>query len=1471
MIFDSAFYRRHGRWSRGLAVVLLAALLAAWLANEWLASERLELRREDIDRQLRLTAGQLVQQTAGSAAMGAVSLLGFGEPVLKDVVRGRLRPDAPEVLSQLSIARARFGAQSAYVIDGRGIVVAHQTPGARATGLDVSARPYFRQVLSGHANVYAAVGLATGERSLYYAAPIYTGSQPGGPIIGAVAFEMPLQPLEEAMALAGRPTLLLSPEGVVFLSSRPEWLYAVTPPLTQARIDAIHHLRQFGSHFGNGVASALPFDPQARTVVVDGRPSIVAQTSVEWGDPGGPWQLVALEDTGALVPWAERLRLGALASAVVFVIGLLVLDIVRGRARMAETLERFRVLGTALEAAPVAVVVTDVEGRIDWVNPQFERNTGYTLAEVRGSKPSIVASGQTPTETYHDMWTTLLRGQPWRGHFVNRRRDSSIYHDQVSLSPVIDDKGRRLGYVSLHEDVTEALAAERAMREANERLEIAQVAGHIGVFDADLVSRAVVRSPQLSRLFGYQDAPLEGGVAAWLRHVHPEDRERAAACMREAAADPAAGGFTDTWRAVRLDGEVRWFLTSARIFRDAQGAARRAVGVIIDIHAQKQLEERLAEQLDFQKVLMDTVPVPLFYKDTAGRYLGFNRAYEDTFGVRGADLVGRTVQDLPYLPPALRDRLHRDADRALRSGGVEQSEQCMVFADGLEHDVMYWVHGFRRGDGSPGGVIGTVVDISDQKRAQAGLRQAKELAEEAARLKANFLANMSHEIRTPMNAIIGMSHLALRTALDPRQRDYVTKIRQAGEHLLGLINDILDLSKIEAGKLAVERAPFELERLLGGVADVVAHKAVAKGLELVCDVAPAVPANLVGDALRLGQILINYANNAVKFTDSGEVAIAVRLEEDGGDTVRVRFEVRDTGIGIAAAQMERLFQSFQQADTSTTRRYGGTGLGLAISKSLAELMGGEVGVESLPGQGSVFHVTVPLGRGAPARELLPRPDLRGLPILVVDDNRHAAGVLAEMLAAMTFRVQQAWNGADALAAVQAAAGAGDAFRVIVLDWQMPGVDGLELARQVRALALPVQPQVLLVTAYGREGVLPQTDALAIGDVLVKPVTPSVLFDTLTEILGAGPAAAPAAAEPPPRPPPLSAVRGARILLVEDNDLNQQVARELLRDAGFLVDVAENGREAIDLADEHHYDLVLMDMQMPVMDGIAATRHLRADARHAGLPIVAMTANAMPADRDRCLAAGMDDHLPKPIDPDRLWAALARWIRPRAGLGAVDGGRAARLAPAPDSDEGLLPDRPIPGLDLVLGLRRALGRPALYAGMLDKFLAGQRHAAAQIHASLAAGDRATAERLAHTLRGVAGNIGAGAVQQAAEALEGALRAAADPAAALAAVELALAPLLAGLAAWQAQRAAGEAPAPADGGDAAPQAVVARLARLLAEADSTAADVLQQNVSLLQSALGADFPKVAGLVRSFEFEQALERLRTTAGSHGQREND
>jgi signal transduction histidine kinase/DNA-binding response OmpR family regulator/HPt (histidine-containing phosphotransfer) domain-containing protein len=641
--------------------------------------------------------------------------------------------------------------------------------------------------------------------------------------------------------------------------------------------------------------------------------------------------------------------------------------------------------------------------------------------------------------------------------------------------------------------------------------------------------------------------------------------------------------------------------------------------------------------------------------------------------------------------------------------------------------------------------------IHDRKLGQARLAEAKAAAENANQMKGEFLANMSHEIRTPMNAILGLSHLALKTALTPKQLDYLTKIQASAGSLLNLINDILDFSKIEAGKLDIESVSFDLSQVMDDVGNTVAFKARERGLELVFHIARGTPRGLIGDPFRLGQVLLNLTNNAIKFTEKGEVVVTVFPEDDTATTdppgQSLRFAVHDTGIGMNEEQLSRLFSAFTQADGSTTRKYGGTGLGLSISRQLVQLMGGTIGVTSDPGVGSTFSFTLPFLIDAEGTRGLALPRrFQALRVLVVDDNEMSRETLRTEMVAMRLSVTVASSGQAALAELRRAEDAGEApYDLILLDQKMPDMDGPETALKIQSeLGLSRQPVLFLLTGDERDEDKIPAEGQGFKALLMKPISPSALFDNIVTTFGPPKVPAESQGYTSPIHHPLT---GAKILVVEDNPINQQVTRELLEGWGAEVVLADGGQQALDLlavvgAD---YDVALMDLQMPGMGGFEATRRIRTEQQNTSLPIIAVTADAMERERQKCLAAGMNDHVPKPIEPDRLLATLLVWIDPKR-LGAPLSSAPAKAAPRVDG----LPE--LPGVEVTSALARVSGNVGLLRNLLNEFRTSWADVAPRLQAAVEEDRLSDALHLAHSLKGLAATLSMTEVTKAAEHLE-----------------------------------------------------------------------------------------------------------------------
>ncbi|WP_425406043.1 response regulator [Hwanghaeella sp.] len=887
-----------------------------------------------------------------------------------------------------------------------------------------------------------------------------------------------------------------------------------------------------------------------------------------------------------------------------------------------------------------------------------------------------------------------------------------------------------------------------------------------------------------------------------------------------------------------------------------------------EVRQRKAAEKMALEDQTRLQTIFDTAAEAIVVIDTHGTIQRWSQSAQQIFGYTADEAIGTNVS-------VLTDGISQTEHTGFIKRYEETREAHII---GIGREVIG-----RRRDGSPvmielsvgEAIVGDEVfytgimrDITRRKEIEEELIEARLQADAANKAKSAFLANMSHEIRTPLNAIVGMTHLLRTTSLTDRQAGFVDRVHASSQNLLAIVNDILDSSKIEAGKLDIENISFDVEKVLRNVADVVAQKAASKGLEFLLSIAPDVPLSLIGDPLRIGQILTNYANNAVKFTEEGEIAVSVHVVSDCDERVRLRMSVTDSGIGLTPEQQSKLFQSFQQADASTTRRYGGTGLGLSICKKLAELMGGEVGLESTAGKGSTFWFEAPFKKDDHLRTVREyRARSTGTRVLVVDDNDSARLILAGMLEEMGLSVDQAADGSSAIEAYVSALETGAPYAVIFLDWHMPGMDGYETANRIRTLSgNPDEPTLVMVTAYGDERFPEASKESNLLTMLMKPVSASVLYDVVVQLFdGPGGAISPMSdGRSQIQSATAPNLKDVRILLAEDNTTNQEIVVELLKDTKASVTVVSNGREAVDRIERETFDIVLMDVHMPVIDGVAATKILRSNEKFQNLPIIAMTANVMAGDRQRFIAAGMTEHLGKPIDIAAFYTILARF----AGREDSDGWTPPIQGNdrTPDTAPGQRTGFDIPGLDDRLGLSYFNGNLPRYRSLLQSFCEGWPEMEASFRSALSDTDPNRLERAAHTLKGLAATMGAGAVADQAGDLEVQARTVTsvptleqDVVALLGAVE----PLVAAIAAelvssmdQASKESVDRGTQDRDVSEEASEEILARLTTLLQDDDAEAVEWSNAHRTTLVSALGEQRAKdLFGYLNRFEFEEAL----------------
>ncbi len=1166
----------------------------------------------------------------------------------------------------------------------------------------------------------------------------------------------------------------------------------------------------------------------------------------------------------------------------------MVINDVTARKQMDEALFKASALQMAIfNSANFSSIATDAKGVIQIFNVGAERMLGYAAIEVMNkltpadfSDPQeVIARAQTLSL---ELDTPILPGFEALVFKASRgiediyeqtfiRRDGSRFPAVVSVTALRDDENTIIGYLLIGTDNTARKQAEKALTKAGALQSAIFNSANFSSIATDAKGVIQIFNVGAERMLGYAASDVMNKITPADISDPQEVISRAELLSAElgtpilpgfeALVFKASRGIEDIYELtyIRKDGSRFPAVVSVTALRDNENDIIGYLLIGTDNTARRQIEEeqklldqRLRDQQFYTRSLIESNIDAIITTDPAGIITDVNKQMEQLTACTRDELIGAPFKHY-FTDPVRADAGIR---RVLNNKKLTDYELTARSRDNQETVVSFNASTFYDRDRKLQGVFVAARDITEQKRLDQVLQEknielegARSVAEKANFAKSDFLSNMSHEIRTPMNAIIGMSYLAMKTELTPRQRDYLVKITGSARHLLGIINDILDFSKIEAGMLTVESTEFKFEQVLDNVSNLIAEKVSFKGLELVFDIDKNVPFYLVGDPLRLGQILVNYSINAVKFTEHGEISIAIRVSEETDTHVRLYCAVHDTGIGLTQEQIGRLFQSFSQADTSTTRQFGGTGLGLAISKRLAELMYGTVGVESEPGKGSTFWFTALMGKSAnkPHKRILAE-HLQGKRVLVVDDNRLSRRVLGAMLENISFQVEQLDSGANTIAAVEQAELSGRPFELVFLDWRMPDMDGITTACRLRELQLVHRPHLLMVTGYGSEDVLNAAEQAGIAEVLIKPVSVSMLFDSVVRVLGDAVTQTEQGVHSDLYQQ-LAQLRGAHILLVEDNDINQEVASELLIDAGFMVDLAGNGQVALDKLRSATYDLVLMDMQMPIMDGLTATREIRKEPRFKDLPVIAMTANAMQSDRDRCLAAGMNYHVAKPIEPDELWKALLTWIKPGSAASTLHRKMLAEVYVPQDID----------GLDIVTGLRRVLGKRSLYLSMLQKFAVGQKLLNLKIYDALQENDWDGAERLAHTLKGSAGNIGADVLQQLAAEIEAAIRGGLPREQIDTRIAALTAPLQKLIAQLEQQLPADVVNTVVVVDQKKLAAVCVQLEKLLTDDDSEALDVLNEYAALLNTAYPEQYPAINEAIRAFDFEAALTTLR------------
>ena len=932
--------------------------------------------------------------------------------------------------------------------------------------------------------------------------------------------------------------------------------------------------------------------------------------------------------------------------------------------------------------------------------------------------------------------------------------------------PRYNSKDEFIGYIGHCLDFTERKYIEEALKESENKFrEMTDLLPQI-VFETDIKGNLSYVNIQAYKILGYPEEDSMIGKST-LDFYTTESRIKAMENIKKRLLGQLQGSHE--YNMIRKDGSIFPALVySTSILKENRPVGLR--GIIVDVSELKQIENALRESDEKYKLLAEnTVECTWLLNLSKNQYIYISPAITKLRGMTVEEAMNEKPEESMTLESLerLKSIIKIGVESLLQGKVVERLDEFQQYCkDGSIIDVEVSSNLKFNKKTNEIYCVGVSRDVTEKNIIKRELVKAKEQAEKASLAKSEFLANMSHEIRTPMNAIIGFSGLALKTKLTPKQYDYLKKVESSAKSLLVIINDILDFSKIEAGKLEMETIDFNLEEIMSNVTNIVYTSAEEKGIEFVNVIKSDVPLSLIGDPFRLGQALINLSNNAIKFTETGQVSIKTELVKKDNVRCELRFSVSDSGIGMTEEQISKLFKAFSQADNSVTRKFGGTGLGLAISKRLVKMMEGEIRVESEIGKGSTFSSTANFGyKNLEQKMKLVLPEgLRGLKVLIVDDNKSALEMYEEQLKSLGFKVSTIDSGEKAVKEIEKSFFDGNPYELILIDYRMPNIDGIETSRQIKQnVNMANIPLIIMVTAYSREDVIKQAEKEGIKAVLIKPVDVSLMFNTIMEVFGREPLTAirqnigiDSQLEN------MEIIKNAQILLVEDNVLNQVLAMEMLKQAGMIVEIANNGKEAIEVLNVREYDLVFMDVQMPVMGGYEATGLIRANEKFKDLPIIAMTAHAMSGAREACLEAGMNDYISKPIDTVQLNKLLIKWIKPiiltpinknSELLGLIDKSKSDKEKI--DKEFVEFPES-LYGIDLKSALSRLGGNKQLLKELLYDFYKKYASITEEMNSEIQKGNIDRVEIMAHSIKGIAGNISANDLYETAGELEKAIR-------------------------------------------------------------------------------------------------------------------